>query len=248
MFSSGASDADAPLRRCGRIGFTVRSHQEIVMTYALKAAILVVAVLLGAVGSQFISSRGVAGSGPQTAAAPEAAAAKTGAQSEEQAEESQPKPQVRSRERNLDLPLKHAILREEKDDENSIEAQIIKTLAKPTTVEFLDLPLEDCLTFLKEHHKVNIVIMRGAMTEEGVALDSPVSLKLADVSFESILHLILKPLQLDWVIQDEVLKITTAGWAAEHPETRPYAVQNLIESGHTPEELITSITKCIEPQ
>jgi len=135
-----------------------------------------------------------------------------------------------------------------KNDEDSIEARLVKTLAKPTTVEFLDLPLEDCLAFLKEFHKVNIVINHPALIEEGIARDHPINLKLADVSFESILHLILEPLQLDWVIQDEVLKITTAFSAAQHAETRPYAVQNLIEAGHTSEELMASITKCIEPE
>ncbi len=36
---------------------------------------------------------------------------------------------------------------------NPTEEKIRATLPKPTTVEFLDLPLEDCITFLKEYHR-----------------------------------------------------------------------------------------------
>jgi hypothetical protein len=36
-------------------------------------------------------------------------------------------------------------------------------------------------------------------------------------------------------------------WTQKHPETRTYDVHSLIEAGHTPEDLIVSITKCIEP-
>ena len=93
-----------------------------------------------------------------------------------------------------DLPLQHAILRDEKKKEDSAEAALIEALAKPTTVEFLDLPLEDCLTFLKEYHNIRVWLDRGALTDEGVALDQPVTMKLSGVSLESVLHLLLQPL------------------------------------------------------
>src|SRR5262249_27786355 len=153
----------------------------------------------------------------------------------------------RAARRPPDLPLKDALLRDEKKKEDSAEAALIEALAKPTTVEFLDLPLEDCLTFLKEYHNIRVWLDRGALTDEGVALDQPVTLKLAGVSLESVLHLLLQPVSLDWVVQDEVLKITTVAWTQKHPETRTYDVHNLIDAGHTPEDLIASITKCIEP-
>jgi hypothetical protein len=148
--------------------------------------------------------------------------------------------------RRPDVPLQHAILRDEKKVA-SADAALLEALAKPTTVEFQDLPLEDCLTFLREYHNINIWLDRGSLTDEGVALDQPITLKLAGVSLESVLHLLLQPVQLEWVIQDEVMKITTVSWTRKHPETRTYDVHNLIEAGHTPEELMASITKCIEP-
>jgi hypothetical protein len=154
-------------------------------------------------------------------------------------------PRAKSGPKRGDVPLTHAILREEKED--AAESQILDALGKPTTVEFLDLPLEDAITFLKEFHGINIYIDKSTLTDEGVALDQPVTLKLAGLRLESILNLLLQPVQLDWVIADEVLKITTRAWADAHPEVRTYDIQNLIEAGHTPEDLILSITHCVEP-
>ncbi len=206
------------------------------MSYSLKAAAIVVAIFLGVLAGRILSG------GAEDKPAPAVASpAEPGAEAPAAPEKRPP-----SARRSADLPLQHAILRDEKEDD-SAETQIIRTLAKPTTVEFLDLPLEDCLTFLKEYHRLNIWINKAALADEGVALDQPITLNLAGVTLESILHLLLEPLQLDWVIQDEVLKITTLSWANKHPETRSYDVHNLIAAGHKPEELIAAITKCIEP-
>ncbi len=208
------------------------------MSFPLKAVAVVAAISLGALASQILPG-GADDKTPQTAV-------RLVNRADEQPAQSPPEGLAPAERRPADLPLRHAILRDEKEDD-SAEARILKTLAKPTTVEFVDLPLEDCLTFLKDYHQIPVWLNKGAMTEDGIALDQPITLKLAGVSFESVLHLILEPLDMDWVIQDEVLKITTQSWAAGHPETRTYDVHNLLAAGHTPEELIASITKCIEP-
>jgi hypothetical protein len=88
---------------------------------------------------------------------------------------------------------------------------------------------------------------KAALSDEGIALDQPVTLKLAGVTLESVLHLLLEPVQMDWLVQDEVLKITTRSWAEKHPETRTYDIHNLLDAGHKHEDLIAAITKCIEP-
>src|SRR5260370_35316319 len=112
---------------------------------------------------------------------------------------------------------------------------MLGAVGKQTTAELLELPLEDALTFLKEYHNISVWIDKQAMTEEGIPLDQPVTLKLAGVRLESILNLLLQPVQLDWVIADEVLKITTRAWADANPEVRPSNSQNLIDARHTPQ-------------
>src|SRR5262245_1093899 len=111
---------------------------------------------------------------------------------------------------------------------NPIEEKIRRTLSKPTTVEFLDLPLEDCITFLKEYHNINIWLDKATLTDEGVALDQPITLKLAGVTLRSVLKLLLEPVQLTYVIEDEVMKITTSAKAGEKLTTRVYPVGDLV--------------------
>jgi hypothetical protein len=111
---------------------------------------------------------------------------------------------------------------------NPTEERIQRTLSKPTTVEFLDLPLEDCVTFLKEYHNINIWLDKATLADEGVALDQPITLQLAGVSLRSVLKLLLEPLQLTYVIEDEVMKITAATKAGEKLTTRVYPVGDLV--------------------
>jgi hypothetical protein len=111
---------------------------------------------------------------------------------------------------------------------NPTEEKIRSALSKPTTVEFLDLPLEDCITFLKEYHNINIWIDRATLTDEGVALDQPITLKLGGVTLRSVLKLLLEPAQLTYVIEDEVMKITTSTKAGEKLQTRVYPVGDLV--------------------
>ncbi len=61
-----------------------------------------------------------------------------------------------------------------------------------------------------------------------MALDQPINLKLSGASFRSVLKLLLEPLQLTYVIEDEVMKITTATKAADKLTTRVYPVGDLV--------------------
>src|SRR5258708_6108849 len=76
------------------------------------------------------------------------------------------------------------------------DVKIIEALDKPTRIEVADLPLEKCVDYLKDHHKISIWLDRAAFTDEGGALDQPVTLKLAGVALRSVLKLLLEPMQL----------------------------------------------------
>ena len=203
------------------------------MSRSLKALLLVAAMSLGAILSLMLTG---GADDKRQESSPDA-------QSDERPPE---KPRLRSGPRAPDLPLQHAILQDDRA-ESAAEEKIVRSLDKPTTVDFTELPLEEALTFLKDYHDINIWIDRGSIADEGIPLEQPVTLKLASVRLESVLNLLLQPADLDWVIQDEVMKITTESWAAQHPEVRSYDVRNLIDAGHTPEDLTAAITKSIEP-
>jgi hypothetical protein len=109
-----------------------------------------------------------------------------------------------------------------------IEAKIIAALDAPISVEFTDIPLEDCFVPLRKFHNINIWLDRAAIADRGVALDQPVTLKLAGVRLRSVLKLLLEPMQLTWVIEDDVLKITTTP-CNENMITRVYPVHDLYD-------------------
>ncbi|HTI49567.1 MAG TPA: hypothetical protein VL475_01395, partial [Planctomycetaceae bacterium] len=158
--------------------------------------------------------------------------------------EQSPKTSAARKQRPAAPPMKDLRLTDEKD---SAEDQIEDALSKSTEVNFSELPLEEALSLLKQQHHLDLWIDRHALKEAEIALDDPVTLQLSGIRLESILNLLLEPLDLDWLIQDEVLKITTKARAAALAETRTFKIQELLDAGHTVEELMDAIVKCVEP-
>jgi hypothetical protein len=148
------------------------------------------------------------------------------------------------------------------------ELKIIVALEKLTSLEFVDESLEKCISFLRGYHKVNIWIDRQSVIDEGVALDQPITLKLAGVTLRSVLKLLLEPVQLTYVVEDNVLKITTCAKANEKLLTRTYPVRDLYQGpdiidrrrvddkdepphptpASRPGDLETAILKTIDPE
>jgi hypothetical protein len=111
---------------------------------------------------------------------------------------------------------------------NKTEEKIRSALDQPTEIDFLDTPLRDALSYLKDYHDIQIWPNEQALTDEGVAIDTPVTLSLSGVTLRSALKLLLEPLQLRYVIEDEVMKITTAAEAVNERQIRVYPVGDLV--------------------
>ncbi len=108
------------------------------------------------------------------------------------------------------------------------EARIQAQLASPTEVDFADTSLTDAITFIEDLHKIEIYIDNAAISEEGVATDTPINLSLSGVTLRSVLRLMLTPLGLTYIFEDEVMKITTIAKADEALTTRVYPVADLV--------------------
>src|SRR5262249_53740437 len=119
------------------------------MTYSSKAAVVISAIALGALAVQFLDT---AESRP-----PVALAAAEEPRDAEKPEGAVPKARGKSSPNRVDAPLQHAILRDEKHDD-SAEAHIFKALDTPTVVEFIDLPFEEAINYLKEIRQINMII------------------------------------------------------------------------------------------
>ena len=96
-------------------------------------------------------------------------------------------------------------------------------LDKPTTVDFSDLALEDGINFLHEYHNLKISVDKETLKDEGVALEDPVTLKLAGVSLRSVLKLLLEPFDLTYVIENNGLTITTTSEAKKRDAAKSRA-------------------------
>ncbi len=127
------------------------------------------------------------------------------------------------------------------------EQKIQKALGDPVEIQFIDTPLKDAMDFLADAHKITILIDEQGLTEEGVAIDEPINRELSKIKLDSALKIMLEPLGLTYVIEDEVLKITTTIAANEKRTTRVYNTGYLQQIGVEPEALSKTIKAVVKP-
>ena len=112
--------------------------------------------------------------------------------------------------------------------ESPNEQRIQQALKDTTEVQFTDQPLKDALEYLEDLHKIEIWIDAPALADAGISTDQNVNLVMSGITLRSALRLLLEPLQLTYVIEDEVMKITTQEKADEKMSTRVYPVADLV--------------------
>ncbi len=109
------------------------------------------------------------------------------------------------------------------------ELEIEQKLRTPVTADFTNAPLSQVLDYLARLADINIHVDPQGLAEEGVRSDSPVTIHAThDIMLKSALNLILEQLHLGYVIQDEVLKITSAQLRDGEIYTVTYNVADLV--------------------
>ncbi len=106
--------------------------------------------------------------------------------------------------------------------------KIKEALAGPTQLEFVEMPLQDVVDYLKDYHGIEIQLDKKAMDDVGIGSDTPITKNLKGITLRSALRLLLKEKGLTYVIQDEMLLITTPEEADNHLETTIYPVGDLV--------------------
>ena len=86
------------------------------------------------------------------------------------------------------------------------------------------------MTYFAELHNITILINSNDLGEEGLTVDEPVNVSLSGIKLKSAMNIILKPIGLTYLIEDEVMKITTIVKADEILSTRVYPVADLVIS------------------
>jgi hypothetical protein len=135
--------------------------------------------------------------------------------------------------------------------------QVLNSPLHSSGLDFTDQPLRDVVTQLQDLYRIPIQIDRTALNAAGLREDEPINVNLHNISLRSALKLLLGQVQLTWVIQNEVLMITTPDEADKKLVTCVYDVRDLAEAYKQPTEprgavstadynpLIGAITSCV---
>ncbi len=123
--------------------------------------------------------------------------------------------------------------------------KIEHAMTEPTEIDFIDVSLKDVVSFLNEFHKLSILIDAAALEEEGMDPEHLVTLKVSEITLRSGLDVLLEPLNLDYVIKNEVMMITSRSKAEGTLETRVYDTSRL--SHLLPENLIRIVEDAVSP-
>lgn len=118
------------------------------------------------------------------------------------------------------------------------ERRIESSLDKSLSLSFPHSPLSEVVATFAKQLSINVVLDNESLTEEGIATDTPVTLQLTQVTGRSALELLLRPLQLSAVIDNEVLLVTTASREKEKFVSHTYPVSDLIGPGEDYQSLI----------
>ncbi len=109
------------------------------------------------------------------------------------------------------------------------EMEIQQALSNKVDVKFADRPLSEVVDVLSELAGVPIVLDPVGMAAEGVTSETPVTMRLnGQITLRSALNLILEPLRLSYVIQNEVLRVTSEQTRDSNVYTKVYNVADLV--------------------
>jgi len=109
------------------------------------------------------------------------------------------------------------------------ELEIERRLKTPVLLQFQNAPLSQVVDYLARMAGVNIHLDPRGLLEMGVTSEDPVTINLSqEISLRSALRLILEPLGLGYVIEDDVLKITSEQRRQGQVYTKVYNVADLV--------------------
>ncbi len=120
-------------------------------------------------------------------------------------------------------------LREQRSRLTPAEMEIQKALKTEVDVKFENRPLSEVVETLGRLAGVNVFLDPQGLHAEGITTDEPVSVSLTQpISLRSALNLILEPLHLSYVIQNEVLRVTSEQTRDANVYPRVYNVADLV--------------------
>jgi hypothetical protein len=106
--------------------------------------------------------------------------------------------------------------------------RVRKSLNNPVSLHFNNAPLQEVLKYVADTQGINVNVDETGLTEEAVTSSTPISIAVDGIRLESALNLMLNPLNLGWVIDNEVLNITSRMRKQGELQTKVYPVADLV--------------------
>ncbi len=129
---------------------------------------------------------------------------------------------------------------------SSIEQRILAALGEPTEMDMTQMPLQDAVDYLQDLHHIQIQLDGKSLQEAGIGSDTPVTRRIKGIPLRSALRLMLEPMDLAFVVRDDVLLIMTKEKADVTMFTRIYPIGDLVEPGQEG-SLVAAMTTTIMP-
>jgi hypothetical protein len=131
-------------------------------------------------------------------------------------------------------------------NESESEKRILTVLGDDTTNAFHETPLEEAIQVISEKHKIPIVVDKRALAEIGLTPDTPISISLKNVTLRVFLRLMLRDLNLTYLVKDDVMQITTHEEADQDLATQMYRLpDNLLEKSG---DVLTALQQAVAPE
>jgi hypothetical protein len=114
--------------------------------------------------------------------------------------------------------------------------RIERALRSRAECNFVDKPLAEACQYIEDVYRIPIWIDKQSFQDEGINVDTQVTLVKSGITLDTILRLLLEPLGLAHITEDGVLQITTQTRADERMRLRIYPVGDLVTLGTQPDD------------
>ena len=125
------------------------------------------------------------------------------------------------------MPAVAADAAQKSDPPRGSEA-IQKSLDQKVSLEFVETSLADITEELIKRHTINVQFDKKALEDAGVQSDQQITVKFKDITLRSALRHLLSPLELTYVVENDVLLITTPEREQATVSARVYSAPEII--------------------
>ena len=113
-------------------------------------------------------------------------------------------------------------------EHSAVEERVYAALKTPVSLHFDNTTLKEVLEHIADSQGIGVTIDSSGLNEGGNTESTPVTISVDGVRLESALNLMLEQLQLDYIVENEVLMITSQNRRQGEMKSTVYPVADLI--------------------